>query len=68
MKMTSPVDLEELGALLRLRPRRRCSPRSPWFRQGEALFAGGFVPTPSLVKMNSRLTPEGGSDVGVPLR
>jgi DNA helicase HerA-like ATPase len=42
--------------------------RSPWFRQGEALFAGGFVPAPSLVKMNARLTPEGGSDVGVPLR
>jgi len=42
--------------------------RSPWFRQGEALFAGGFVPTPSLVKVNARLTPEGGSDVSVPLR
>ena len=67
MKMTSPVDLEELGTYFGYAPASLLA-RSPWFRQGEALFAGGFVPTPSLVKMNSRLTPEGGSDVGVPLR
>ena len=67
MKMTSPVDLEELGTYFGYAPASLLA-RSPWFRQGEALFAGGFVPTPSLVKMNSRLTPEGGSDVAVPLR
>jgi DNA helicase HerA-like ATPase len=67
MKMTSPVDLEELGTYFGYAPVALLA-RSPWFRQGEALFAGGFVPTPSLVKVNARLTPEGGSDVGVPLR
>jgi uncharacterized protein len=67
MKMTSPVDLAELGTYFGFAPASLLA-RSPWFRQGEALFAGGFVPTPSLVKMNSRLTPEGGTDVRVPLR
>jgi uncharacterized protein len=67
MKMTSPVDLEELGTYFGYAPAALLE-RSPWFRQGEALFAGGFVPAPSLVKMNARLTPEGGTDVGVPLR
>ncbi|WP_350347831.1 ATP-binding protein [Agromyces sp. G08B096] len=67
MKMTSPLDLAELGTYFGYAPEALLQ-RSPWFRQGEALFAGGFVPTPSLVKMNARLTPEGGSDVRVPLR
>jgi DNA helicase HerA-like ATPase len=67
MKMTSPVDLQELGTYFGYAPASMLA-RSPWFRQGEALFAGGFVPTPTLVKMNARLTPEGGTDVGVPLR
>ncbi|MFD4421071.1 ATP-binding protein [Agromyces sp. NPDC058484] len=67
MKMSSPVDLGELGTYFGYAPAALIE-RSPWFRQGEALFAGGFVPTPSLVKMNPRLTPEGGTDVGVPLR
>jgi uncharacterized protein len=67
MKMTSPVDLQELGTYFGYAPASMLD-RSPWFRQGEALFAGGFVPTPTLVKMNARLTPEGGTDVGVPLR
>jgi len=67
MKMTSPVDLQELGTYFGYAPASLLA-RSPWFRQGEALFAGGFVPTPTLVKMNVRLTPEGGTDVGVPLR
>lgn len=67
MKMTSPLDLAELGTYFGYAPAALID-RSPWFRQGEALFAGGFVPAPSLVKMNARLTPEGGTDVGVPLR
>ncbi|MDR5701196.1 ATP-binding protein [Agromyces aerolatus] len=67
MKMSSPVDLAELGTSFGYAPQALLA-RSPWFRQGEALFAGGFVPTPSLVKMNARLTPEGGTDVRVPLR
>jgi len=67
MKMSSPVDLAELGTSFGYAPAALLA-RSPWFRQGEALFAGGFVPTPSLVKMNARLTPEGGTDVKVPMR
>lgn len=67
MKMSSPVDLDGLATYFGYAPNELIA-RSPWFRQGEALFAGGFVPTPSLVKVNARLTPEGGSDVGVPLR
>ncbi|TQM25709.1 ATP-binding protein [Nocardia bhagyanarayanae] len=67
MKMTSPVDLAELGTYFGYAPTALLE-RSPWFRQGEALFAGGFVPAPSLAKVRARLTPEGGSDVEVPLR
>ncbi|GGN90856.1 ATP-binding protein [Nocardia rhizosphaerihabitans] len=67
MKMTSPVDLAELGTYFGYAPSALLD-RSPWFRQGEALFAGGFVPAPALVKVKTRITPEGGSDVGVPLR
>lgn len=67
MKMSSPIDLAELGTYFGYAPADLIA-RSPWFRQGEALFAGGFVPAPTLVKVNARLTPEGGSDVGVPMR
>jgi uncharacterized protein len=67
MKMSSPLDLEGLATYFGYAPHELID-RSPWFRQGEALFAGGFVPAPSLVKVNARLTPEGGSAVGVPLR
>ncbi|PWC03596.1 ATP-binding protein [Agromyces badenianii] len=67
MKMSSPVDLDGLATYFGYAPAALIA-RSPWFRQGEALFAGGFVPAPTLLAMNARLTPEGGSDVGVPLR
>lgn len=67
MKMTSPLDLDELGTYFGYAPAALLA-QSPWFRQGEALFAGGFVPAPALVKVRTRLTAEGGSDVGVPLR
>ncbi|MCP2278460.1 hypothetical protein SAMN04244553_3530 [Nocardia amikacinitolerans] len=67
MKTTSPVDLAELGTYFGYAPTALLE-RSPWFRQGEALFAGGFVPAPSLAKVRARLTPEGGGDVEVPLR
>ncbi|MBM7503425.1 ATP-binding protein [Agromyces aurantiacus] len=67
MKMSSPGDLAQLGSYFGVAPAGLLA-MSPWFRQGEALFAGGFVPAPTLVKMGTRLTPEGGSDVGVPMR
>jgi hypothetical protein len=67
MKMTSPTDLAELGTYFGYAPSGLLS-QAPWFRQGEALFAGGFVPTPTLAKVNARLTREAGADVSVPLR
>ncbi|GAA1055326.1 hypothetical protein GCM10017608_24470 [Agromyces luteolus] len=67
MKMSSPIDLEGLATYFGYAPTGLIA-RSPWFRQGEALFAGGFVPAPTLLKMNPRVTPEGGVDVPVPLR
>jgi DNA helicase HerA-like ATPase len=67
MKMTSPLDLDELSTIFGFVPAAMFA-RSPGFRQGEALFAGGFVPAPTMVRMGMRLTREGGADVGVPLR
>ena len=67
MKMSSPIDLAELGAVFGFAPAALLA-QSPYFRQGEALFAGGFVPAPGVAQVRSRLTLEGGKDVGVPLR
>lgn len=67
MKMSSPHDLEELATIFGFVPAAMFA-RSPGFRQGEALFAGGFVPAPTIVTMGARLTREGGADVGVPMR
>ena len=67
MKMSSPLDLAELGAVFGFAPAALLS-QSPRFRQGEALFAGGFVPAPCVVQVRNRLTHEGGKDVSVPLR
>jgi DNA helicase HerA-like ATPase len=67
MKMTSPVDLGELGTIFGFVPPAMLA-RASGFKQGEALFAGGFVPAPTMVAMGPRLTREGGADVGVPLR
>lgn len=67
MKMSSPVDLDELATIFGYAPRALLA-QSPLFRQGEALLAGGFVPAPALIKVRDRLTHEGGSDVKVPMR
>ena len=67
MKMTSPVDLDELATVFGFVPAAMLE-RSPRFRQGEALFAGGFVPVPTMARMGVRLTREGGGDVAVPMR
>ncbi len=66
MRMSSERDLDELAATLSFAPPALLA-ASPSFRQGEALFAGGFAPAPSTVVMRSRLTAEGGRDVAVPL-
>jgi uncharacterized protein len=67
MKMTSPADLAELADVFGFVPPAMFA-QSPGFRQGEALFAGGFVPAPATIRMGERLTREGGADVRVPLR
>lgn len=67
MKMTSPVDLDELAKIFGFVPAALLA-RSPGFKQGEALFAGGFVPAPIIATMGARLTREGGVDVSVPMR
>lgn len=67
MKMTSPVDLAELGTIFGFVPPAMLA-KAARFTQGEALFAGGFVPAPTMVRMGSRLTQEGGADVRVPIR
>jgi len=67
MKMTSPTDLDELATIFGFVPPAMLA-RASRFKQGEALFAGGFVPAPTVVTMGPRLTREGGADVEVPLR
>lgn len=67
MRMGSPGDLDELSRLFGFVPKQLLS-LAPRFSQGEALMAGGFIPVPSLVKVDERLTFEGGIDVEVPQR
>lgn len=67
MKMSSPIDLAELRSLFGFVPPSLFE-RAPLFRQGMALFAGGFVEAPTVVQMGERVTFEGGSDVAVPSR
>ena len=66
MRMSSQRDLDEL-ATISASHHRHLLDQSPLFRQGEALFAGGFVPAPSMVQGRQRFTHEGGRDVSVPL-
>jgi DNA helicase HerA-like ATPase len=67
MKMSSQSDLDELGKIFGFAPTSLLS-LATGFRQGEALFAGGFAPVATTVRVRKRLTHEGGYDVGVPLR
>lgn len=66
MRMNSPSDLEELGALFGFVPKGMLR-TSPYFSQGELLVAGGFVPVPSIGRVGARLTVEPGGDVSVPM-
>jgi DNA helicase HerA-like ATPase len=66
MRMNSPSDLAELATLFGFAPEQMLH-TSPFFAQGEALFAGGFVPAPMFARVSARVTMEGGSDVTVPL-
>lgn len=67
MKMSSPADLAELGAVFGFVPDELLA-RAASFEQGQALLAGGFVADDGVVRMRSRLTHEGGADVRVPVR
>jgi len=66
MRMNSPDDIAELGRAFGFAPKAMLQ-ASNGFVQGEALLAGGFAPVPMLVQVRERLTPQGGSDVAVPL-
>jgi uncharacterized protein len=66
LRMSSTRDLAELGQVFGYAPEELLR-QSPRFRQGQALFAGGFVAEPTIVQIAERLTEEGGSDVTVPL-
>jgi hypothetical protein len=48
--MSSPLDFEGLATYFGFAPPALLA-RSPGFRQGEALFAGGFAVAPTLVKV-----------------
>lgn len=67
MKLNAPLDLHQLAQYFGGVPAELFA-RSPGFRQGQALFAGGFVAEPSVVQLGERLTVEGGYDVRVPER
>jgi DNA helicase HerA-like ATPase len=66
MRMNSPGDVVELAEVFGFAPRRMIE-QAPYFRRGEALVAGNFVPRPAHISLGARLTKEGGSDVNVPL-
>ncbi len=65
MRMNSPGDLAELGAVFGFVPPRLLA-TVPEFRQGECLVAGAYSAVPRVVQVGRRLTREGGGDVAVP--
>jgi uncharacterized protein len=66
MRMNAPADLDDLGRVFGYAPPSML--RSvPAFAKGEALLAGGFTLAPTIARVEGRRTPEGGSDVAVPL-
>lgn len=67
MRVNAPRDLAELAETFGFAPEQLIR-QSQNFKQGQGLFAGGFVAEPTLVKMGDRLSEEGGADVRVPLR
>ncbi len=67
MRMNAPRDLAELADVFGFVPEELLASSSE-FKQGQALFAGGFIEAPTITQMGARITEEGGSDVEVPLR
>ena len=66
MRMNSPRDLAELAEVFGFVPEELLL-RSQHFKQGQGLFAGGFIAEPTMAQMRGRITQEGGSDVKVPV-
>jgi uncharacterized protein len=66
MRMNSRSDIAELAEVFGFVPPAMLR-SAQFFVQGEALVAGGFVPAPAIIRMGSRLTYQGGSDVAVPV-
>lgn len=66
MRMNAPRDLAEMADVFGFVPRETLMV-SPEFRQGQALLAGSFIPTPTFTRMGTRISTEGGADVKVPL-
>lgn len=67
MRVNAPRDLAELADVFGFASEEAIR-RSAEFRQGQALFAGGFIAAPTFVQMGARITEEAGGDVTVPLR
>jgi DNA helicase HerA-like ATPase len=67
MRINSQRDLDDLAMHFGYAPTSMLA-QAPTFAQGQSLFAGKFVTEPHIVRMGSRLTVEGGTDVDVPLR
>lgn len=66
MKTNGSADLDRLAAYFSAVPRDLLD-RAQHFGLGHALFSGGIVTEPTLARMRQRWTPEGGSDVAVPV-
>ena len=66
MRMNAPADVEDLARVFGYAPTQMLR-SAPTFAKGEALLAGGFTFAPTIARIEGRLTPEGGSDIGVPL-
>lgn len=66
MRMNAPADLEDLERVFGYAPPSMLRSAAA-FAKGEALMAGGFTLAPTIARVGGRLTPEGGSDVAVPL-
>lgn len=67
MRVNAPRDLAELAEVFGFAPEEAIR-RAKSFRQGQALFAGGFIAEPTFVQIGERLTEEAGGDVRVPMR
>lgn len=67
MRMNSPGDLDQLEGVFGFAPAQMLR-SAPGFLKGECLMAGAFAPAPAFVRVRTRRTREGGSDVSVPRR